>query len=157
MMFLVTLILLSGAIDGGLSHNGKTLDEYIATEKSFIGDLENYIDAQESVLQLLRKKLLNFKVERSDANENPKAYFSNELNKFLLVKRLASDINLLSEKTFAVANRFKLKADAYKNDKTLPTKDDLKESALSIANLQKAKNLRTDKLAKGIFGSIKRR
>lgn len=159
-MLLISLVLLLlSLIECGLCRNEteKTTESYITFEKSFISDLENYIESQESVLQLLRKKLLNFKVEHSDAIENPEAYFTNELNKFLLVKRLSSDINLLSEKTFGVASRFKSKVDAYKQEKLLPTTDDLLSSALSIARLQKAQNLRTDKLAKGIFGNVKRR
>lgn len=130
---------------------------YLKYEKTFIIDLENYIESQESVLQLLRKKLLNFKVEHSDALENPEKYFSNELNKFLIIKRLASDVELLSEKTFDVAKRFQSKVNSYKEKSFSPTKSDLMESALSIARLQKAQNLRSDKLAKGIFGDVKKR
>jgi hypothetical protein len=126
-------------------------------ERTFIKDLENYIDSQESVLQLLRKKLLNFKVEHSEAVDNPEVYFANELNKFLLLKRLASDVELLSDKTFDVASKFKSKVNLYKRENLLPSKNDLMVSALSIARLQKSQGLKTDKLAKGIFGGIKRR
>lgn len=159
-MLLISLVLLLlSLIECGLCLNGTTeaTRSYITLEKSFISDLENYIEGQESVLQLLRKKLLNFKVEHSDAIENPEAYFSNELNKFLLVKRLSSDINLLSEKTFDVASRFKSKVDAYQQEGRLPSGADLMSSALSIARLQETQHLRTDKLAKGIFGNVKRR
>lgn len=155
-MLLISLALVLSLTHCGLGLN-ETLEKFVGFEKGFISELENYIESQESVLQLLRKKLLNFKVEHSDAIENPEAYFSNELNKFLLVKRLASDVNLLSDKTFDVAHRFKTKVDSYGSEKLLPSKQDLMSSALSIASLQKAQNLRTDKLAKGIFGDVKRR
>lgn len=153
---LVSLILLTIFVNEGLSQK-ENLVSYLQFEKTFISDLEDYIERQESVLQLLRKKLLNFKVEHSDALENPEMYFSNELNKFLLVKRLASDVELLSNKTFDVANRFQSKVNSYQQRNLLPSKDDLMTSAMSIARLQKAQNLKADKLAKGIFGDIKRR
>lgn len=153
---LVSLILFTSFFDPGRSHN-EIMVNYIKVEKAIIHDLENYIESQESILQLLRKKLLTFKVEHSDAVENPELYFSNELNKFLLIKRLASDVDLLSEKTFEAASKFKSNVDSYKNESKLPSKNDLMSSALSIARLQKAQNLKTDKLAKGFFGNVKRR
>lgn len=153
---IVSLILFLTFVDGDSSHN-ETFAKHLKFEQAFIKDLEHYIDSQESVLQLFRKKLLNFKVEHSDAVDNPDVYFSNELNKFLLLKRLASDVELLSDKTFEVASKFKSKVNLYKKENMLPSKNDLTTSALSIAGLQKAQGLRTDKLAKGIFGNVKRR
>lgn len=155
-IILFSCILLSIFVDLGRSHN-EILFNYVKVEKAIIHDLESYIESQESILQLLRKKLLTFKVEHSDAVENPEAYFSNELNKFLLIKRLASDVDLLSEKTFDAARKFKSNVDSYRNESKLPSKNDLMSSALSIARLQKAQNLKTDKLAKGFFGKVKRR
>ncbi|CRK95265.1 CLUMA_CG008663, isoform A, partial [Clunio marinus] len=149
-------ILLLSYVNSGLSES-ETLIKFLETEKMFIGDLEDYIERQESVLHVLRKKLLNFKVEHSDAVENPDSYFSNELNRFLFVKRLFSDVELLSEKTFKTADTFKSKVNSYKRGNILPSKNDLSASVLSIARLQEAQSLRTDKLAKGIFGDVKRR
>jgi Prolyl 4-Hydroxylase alpha-subunit, N-terminal region len=153
---IVTFILFLTLVGGDSSYND-TLMKQLKFEQIFIKDLESYIDSQESVLQLLRKKLLNFKVEHSEATDNPEVYFSNELNKFLLLKRLASDVELLSDKTFDVADKFKSKVNLYKHEHSLPSKSDLMMSALSIAGLQKAQGLKTDKLAKGIFGNVKRR
>lgn len=153
---IVSFFLFLTFVDAGLSHN-ETFAKHLKFEQAFIKDLEGYIDSQESVLHLFRKKLLNFKVEHSEAIDNPDVYFSNELNKFLLLKRLASDVELLSDKTFEVANKFKSKVNLYKKENLLPSKNDLMTSALSIAGLQKAQGLRTDKLAKGIFGDVKRR
>lgn len=155
-MELISFLLLLFLVDSGYTYSG-SFAPYLDAEKSFISDLEEYIESQESVLQFLRKKLLNFKVEHSEALENPEEYFSNELNKFLLVKRLTSDVDRLAEKTFQVANNFKLKVDTFKVEKTLPSKDELKSSALSISKLHQAQNMQTDKLAKGIFGNVKRR
>lgn len=140
-----------------ISTHKDSLVKQLKFEKAFIKDLESYIDSQESVLQLLRKKLLNFKVEHSEAVDNTEVYFANELNKFLLLKRLASDVKLLSDKTFEVASKFKSKVESYKKESLLPSKSDLMASALSIVSLQKAQGLRTDKLAKGFFGNVKRR
>lgn len=153
---IVTFFLFLAFVDGDSSYND-TLMKQLKFEQIFIRDLESYIDSQESVLQLLRKKLLNFKVEHSEATDNPEVYFSNELNKFLLLKRLGSDVELLSDKTFDVADKFKSKVNLYKHKHSLPSKSDLMTSALSIAGLQKAQGLKTDKLAKGIFGNVKRR
>lgn len=155
-MKLILCLLLLCFIGSRCCHN-ETFANYINSEKSFISDLESYIDSQESVLQLLRKKLLNFKVEHSEALENPDEYFSNELNRFLLVKRLTSDVDRLSEKTFEVAEKFKLNVMSFKSKQSLPSKSDMTKTALAIATLQTEKNLRTDKLAKGIFGNVKRR
>jgi hypothetical protein len=156
MKVVILFILLLTCVNVVLGHN-ETLKQLLKFEKAFIKDLENYIDSQESVLQLLRKKLLNFKVEHTEAVDNPEVYFTNELNKFLLFKRLSSDVELLSDKTFDVANKFKSKVNLYKKGNFIPSKDDLMVSALSIARLQKAQGLKTDKLAKGIFGDVKRR
>lgn len=153
---LISCILLLNFVNSGFGLSDK-LAQCIKFEETFISDLETYIESQESVLQLMRKKLLNFKVEHSESKENPEAYLSNELNKFLLYKRLASDVNLLTNKTFDVATKFKSKVDSYKDDKNLPTEKDLMSSALSIARLQKDQKLRTSKLAKGFFGNVKRR
>lgn len=150
------VLLLSCLVHSGLCHN-ETLTKYVGIERDIISDLEQYIESQESVLHLLRKKLLNFKVEHSEAVDNPEAYFANELNKFLLVKRLASDIHLLSDKTSDVAQKFRSKVDSYRSENIFPSENDLMTSALSIARLQKAQSLRTDKMAKGIFGDVKRR
>lgn len=124
-------------------------------EKNFIRAMEDYIESQESVLQLLRKKLLNFKVEHWEAEENPEAYFANELNRFLLLKRITSDTSQLSDKTLHVAENFKAEVDSLKRENYFPSRNDLISSALSLATLQKSQDLRTDKLAKGIFGEIK--
>lgn len=155
-VWILSFILFLTFVDGGLSHN-ENYTKHLEFEQTFIKDLESYIDSQESVLQLLRKKLLNFKVEHSEAIDNPEVYFSIELNKFLLLKRLASDVELLSDKTFEVAEKFKSKVDFYKKENMLPSKNDLVTSALSISVLQKAQSLKTDKLTKGIFGNVKRR
>jgi prolyl 4-hydroxylase len=126
-------------------------------EKSFIADLESYIDKQESVLQLLRKKLLNFQVEHADALANPERYFANEINKFLLLKRLTTDTELVVDKTFNVAKDFHQKIDKMKNDIGYPTWDELLASTIEIAKLQKREKYKTEKLAKGIFGKVKSR
>lgn len=147
-MFLLELI------DGGLSLN-ETWMRNVNFEKKFIRYLEDYIESQESVLQLMRKKLLNFKVEHSDAEEHSESYFANELNRFLLLKRLTLDTSQLSKKTSLVAEKFKAKVESFKREKHFPSQNDLMSSALSLATLQKSQNLRTDKLAKGIFGDIK--
>jgi len=155
-LVLFSFILLLSFANGGFTLSDK-LTQCLHSEEMFISDLESYIEAQESVLQLMRKKLLNFKVEHSEAKENPEAYLANELSRFLFFKRLSSDINLLSNKTFEVASRFKSKVDSYKEEASYPTEDDLISSALSIAHLQRDKDLRTKKLAKGFFGNTKRR
>lgn len=155
-LILTVLLFLLSLTRSGCSQND-AINGFMTIEKTIIRDLESYIESQESVLQLLRKKLLNFRVEHSEAVENVESYFANELNKFLLVKRISSDINLISERTYEVASKFKSKVSSYKSYKALPSGDDLMTSALSIARLQKDQGLRTDKLAKGIFGDIKRR
>lgn len=155
-LVLASCVFLLSLLQSCSCHN-KTIDGYLSMEKTFIRDLEDYIESQESVLQLLRKKLLNFKVEHSEAIENPENYFANELNKFLIIKRLSSDINRITDKTYDVTLAFKSKVKSYEKSRILPSKDDLLTSALSISRLQKDQSLRTDKLAKGIFGDIKRR
>lgn len=155
-VLIASFIFLLCVVHGSFGHN-EDIAKFMKVEKTFIRDLEDYIESQESVLQLLRKKLLNFKVEHAEASVNPETYYANEVNKFLLVKRLASDIELLSDKTHEVASKFKSKARSYERNDFLPSKDNLKTSALSIAGLQKDQNLRADKLAKGIFGDVKRR
>lgn len=133
------------------------LTKYLDYEKSFIADLESYIEKQESVLQLLRKKLLNFQVEHADALRNPERYFSSEINKFLLLKRLSTDTMLIVDKTFNAAKDFKQKIDGMKNEKGYPTWDELLAATISIANLQKREKYKTEKLAKGFFGKVKSR
>lgn len=153
----IPFCILISFVGSGFSYNNTILQKYLNLEKAFISDLESYIESQESVLQLLRKKLLNFKVEHSDALDNPESYFSNELNKFLFIKRLSKDMNNLSDKTFDVAQAFKSRVSSYKRNSIVPSNNDLISSAVSIAKLQQTQKLRTEKLARGIFGDVKRR
>ena len=147
--FIVTLLPSNGQCSSKSSVN------YLEIEKSFIRDLEDYIEHQESVLQYLRKKLFGFKVEHEEALENKEKYFSSELNEFLIVKRLATEINMLSDKTKAVAVNFKDQVDAYNKLNKIPTKADLNKAATKISQLQISKNLETKNLAKGFVGDIK--
>lgn len=133
------------------------LAQSLRTEEAIISDMENFIESLDSVLRFARKNLYNFKLEHSDAMENPDVCFSNELNRFLLFKRLVSDVDNLTNNTFEVAGKFKSKVDLYKEGINFPTENDLTSSALSIARLQKDRNFKTNKLAQGFFGSIKRR
>lgn len=124
-------------------------------EGKIIGDLEAYIDSQESVLQMLRKKLLTYKVEHAEAVENPQQYF-NELNKFLFIKRLSSDINLMAAKTFEVANKFKSVISEQREKGVLPTMEDLRKSSMVIAQMQnRHKFLRPDKIVRGLSSAGK--
>lgn len=150
----VSLIFLLVVIDGGLCLN-ETWTKNAFFERKFIRDLEDFIENQESVLQYLRKKLLNFKVERNDAEENPQMYFANELNQFLTLKRLVLDTSKIVKKSLEVAENFKAKVDSIKKENSFPSQNDLMSSALSLATLQRSQNFQTEKLAKGIFGNVK--
>ena len=156
MLNVISFILTLSVINSGLAQSDK-LAKHIKIEEKIIYDLENYIESQTSVLEVMKKKLFSLKVEHFEALENPEKYMSNDLNKFLFTKRLTRDVQLLSNKTFEVASGFKSKVESYKEDKNLPTENDLILSALSIAHLQKDKHLKTNKLAKGFFGNVKRR
>lgn len=147
--FIVTLLPSNGQC------SSESLLNYLDIEKSFISDLEDYIEHQESVLQYLRKKLFGFKVEHEEALENKEKYFSSELNEFLIVKRLATEMNMLSDKTKAVAVNFKDQVDSYNKLNKIPTKSDLNKAATKISQLQISKNLETKNLAKGFVGDIK--
>ncbi|KAG5673937.1 hypothetical protein PVAND_003937 [Polypedilum vanderplanki] len=150
---MLTNILVAGVHNDTTTHAG-----YLSMEGKIISDLETYIDNQESILQMLRKKLLTFKVEHSEALQNGDKYFSNELNKFLFIKRLSSDINLMALNTFEAANKFKSLISHYGSEKMLPTEKDLRQSSLKIAQMQNVYKLRTDKTVKGgFFGSCEQK
>lgn len=145
--FIVTLLPSNGQCSTKLT--------YLEIEQTFISDLENYIEHQESVLQFLRKKLFGFKVEHEEALENKEKYFASELNEFLIVKRLALEIKMLSDETKDVAMLFKDQVDAYNVLNKVPTKSDLNKAAAKISQLQSSKKLETKNLAKGFVGDIK--
>lgn len=160
-MLLIYSLIFWTLIDAALSFNETTLSDYLLMEGKLIGQLEGYIDNQESVLQMLRKKLLTYKVEHAEAVENPEQYFDskNELNKFLFIKRLSSDINLMAAKTVEVANKFKSVITEFSEMGMLPTTEDLRKSTMMIAQMQNRHKLRPDKIAKGFYniGSEQRR
>lgn len=156
-MLLISSLIFWTLIDAALSLNDTTLSDYLSMEAKIIGHLEAYIDTQESVLQMLRKKLLTYKVEHAEAIEHPCQYFENELNKFLFIKRLSSDINLFATKTFELANKFKSTINEYQEMGMLPSEEDLRKSSLMIAQMQNRHKLRPDKIVKGFFTSNKQR
>jgi hypothetical protein len=158
-MLLITSLIFWTLIDAALSFNDTKLSDYLSMEEKIIGHLEAYIDSQESVLQMLRKKLLTYKVEHAEAIEHPRQYFDtqNELNKFLFIKRLSSDINLLATKTFEVANKFKSTINEYEEMGMLPSEEDLRKSSLMIAQMQNRHKLRPDKIVRGFFASTEQR
>lgn len=160
MLLIVSLIMWTSLLDNySLAQNTtqQTYLEYLSMEEKIISDLEAYIDNQESVLQMLRKKLLTFKVEHSDAVRHHDKYFSNELNKFLFIKRLSSDTNLMALRTFEEANKFKSLINFYGSEKMLPNEHDLRQSLLEIVRLKSTHKLRTDKIARGFFGTKQKR
>jgi hypothetical protein len=145
-MLLITSLIFWTLIDVAMSTND-TLSAYLSMEEKIIGDLEAYIDSQESVLQMLRKKLLTYKVEHAEAVEHPQQYF-NELNKFLFIKRLSSDINLMAAKTFEVANKFKSVISEHREMGMLPSMEHLRKSSLMIAQMQSKHKLKPDKIVR---------
>ncbi|KAL7017221.1 hypothetical protein ACKWTF_010292 [Chironomus riparius] len=160
MLLIVSLIMWTSLLDNySLAQNTtqQTYLEYLSMEEKIISDLEAYIDNQESVLQMLRKKLLTFKVEHSDAVRHHDKYFSNELNKFLFIKRLSSDTNLMALRTFEEANKFKSLITYYESEKMLPNKHDLRQALLEIVRMKSTHKLRTDKIARGFFGTKQKR
>lgn len=140
-----------------LSLNENLLSKYLDYEQSFINDLEDYIDIQESVLQLLRKKLLSFQVEHSSAVENPTKYFNSEINKFLLLKRLVTDTELMVEKSNNVVEDFQQDFNSIRSERDFPTQEQLSDAANEIASLQKRDRVKAEKLASGNFKKVKSR
>lgn len=164
MLLIASLIMWTSLLDNNsiLAHNTttpavKTYTEYLSMEEKIISDLEAYIDNQESVLQMLRKKLLTFKVEHSDAIRHSDKYFSNELNKFLFIKRLSSDINLMAMTTFEEANKFKSLISDSVSEGMLPSEHELRHSLFKIVQMKNTHKLRTDKIARGFFGTKQKR
>lgn len=157
MLLIASLIMWTSMLNSILAAQNETYRGYLSMEQKIISDLEAYIDKQESVLQLLRKKLLTFKVEHSEALRSSDKYFSNELNKFLFIKRLASDIILMAEKTFEEANKFKSLISYYNSEQMLPTERDLRQSSRKIAQMQNIHKLPTDKIVRGFFGTKQKR
>lgn len=152
-MLLITSLIFWTLIDAALSFNDTTLSDYLLMEQKIIGQLEAYIDNQESVLQMIRKKVLTYKVEHAEAIENPQEYFNSkdELNKFLFIKRLSSDINLMAARTFEEANKFKSVISEYMAMGILPSTEDLRKSSLMIAQMQSRHKLRPDKIVRGHY------
>lgn len=151
------LIVLALCLVESLSFDENLLSKYLDYEQNFISDLENYIEIQESVLQLLRKKLLSFQVEHSSAVENPSKYFNSEINKFLFLKRLATDTELMLEKSKSVVEDFQKNFNLIRSEKDFPTQDQLSDAANEIANLQKRDRVKAEKLASGNFKKVKSR
>lgn len=151
------LIILALCIVQSLSFDEKLLPKYLDYEQSFISDLEEYIEIQESVLQLLRKKLLNFQVEHASAAENPAKYFDSEINKFLLLKRLTVDTKLMVEKSVQVAEQFQQDFNSISSVSDFPTQKQLSSAARAIINLQKRDRVKAERLASGIFKKVKSR
>lgn len=169
MLLIVSLIMWTSLLDKEiLAHNitsagatapvvSNVYKDYLSADEKIISDLETYIDNQESILQMLRKKLLTFKVEHTDAIRHGDKYFSNELNKFLFIKRLSSDIHLMATTTFEEANKFKSLISDYGNETMLPNEHDLRQMLLELVRIKRTNKLRTDNIARGFLGIKQKR
>lgn len=154
------LIVLAVCIVQSLSLDENLLPKYLDYEQSFIRDLEEYIEIQESVLQLLRKKLLNFQVEHAAAEEGKEKsvrYFDSEINKFLILKRLTIDTKLMVAKSTRVAEDFKRNVNSITDQSDFPSQEQLSIAANAIANLQRRDKVKAERLASGIYKRVKSR
>lgn len=154
------LIVLAVCIVQSLSIDENLLPKYLDYEQSFIRDLEEYIEIQESVLQLLRKKLLNFQVEHAAAEEGKTKsvrYFDSEINKFLILKRLTIDTKLMVVKSTRVAEDFQRNVNSITDQSDFPSQEQLSIAANAIANLQRRDKVKAERLASGIYKRVKSR
>lgn len=149
------LIVLAVCIVQSLSLDENLLPKYLDYEQSFIRDLEEYIEIQESVLQLLRKKLLNFQVEHAAAKSV--RYFDSEINKFLILKRLTIDTKLMVAKSTRVAEDFQRNVHSITKQSDFPSQEQLSTAANAIANLQRRDKVKAERLASGIYKRVKSR
>ncbi|KAI5754530.1 hypothetical protein M8J77_009273 [Diaphorina citri] len=67
------------------------MEELLTTEVVLIRTLDQYIEAQEERLKMLKKYSNGFKMEHAEAAKDVPEYLANPINAFLVVKRLTLD------------------------------------------------------------------
>nr|XP_053628395.1 prolyl 4-hydroxylase subunit alpha-1-like isoform X1 [Cherax quadricarinatus]XP_053628396.1 prolyl 4-hydroxylase subunit alpha-1-like isoform X1 [Cherax quadricarinatus]XP_053628397.1 prolyl 4-hydroxylase subunit alpha-1-like isoform X1 [Cherax quadricarinatus]XP_053628398.1 prolyl 4-hydroxylase subunit alpha-1-like isoform X1 [Cherax quadricarinatus]XP_053628399.1 prolyl 4-hydroxylase subunit alpha-1-like isoform X1 [Cherax quadricarinatus]XP_053628401.1 prolyl 4-hydroxylase subunit alpha- len=127
----------------------------LTTEGEMIRAVENYIIAQESKLEKLRRDVYEMERVHDEAARSPEAFLGNPINTFLLVKRLTVDWtdlqNIMTDDSMgkAMLNNLTSMADFLH----WPDEEDLNGVAVALMRLQDTYNLDTSQLARGhIYG-----
>ncbi|KAL5282865.1 P4HA2 family protein [Megaselia abdita] len=131
------------------------MEGLIETESYLISYLEVYIKAQQQKVDSLKKKLLEYQVEHSEAALDTGKYLANPINAYLLTKRLTNDwiqVEALLQSEPGKEELAKI-VDA-RSVLKFPTSEDLTGAATALMRLQNTYNLETSSLAKGILNGI---
>lgn len=134
------------------------MEELLETESVLISNLENFINAQEIRLDLLRTKVVEYQREHNEAATDVTTYLSNPVNAYLLTKRLTVDWREIeSVMTYDVGNTFVHNITRYREVLKFPNDEDLNGAAVALMRLQDTYNLDTHKIAQGELNGVKYR
>lgn len=134
------------------------MEELLETESVLISTLENFINAQDIRLELLRNKVAEYQKEHNEAAADVTTYLSNPVNAYLLTKRLTVDWREIeSVMTYDVGNTFVQNITRYREVLKFPGDEDLNGAAVALMRLQDTYNLDTHKVAQGELNGVKYR
>lgn len=155
---LITCSILIQNINGELFTALAEMEELLETETVLISNLENFINAQEIRLDLLRTKVTEYQREHNEAAADVTTYLSNPVNAYLLTKRLTVDWREIeSVMTYDVGSSFLQNITRYREVLKFPNDEDLNGAAVALMRLQDTYNLDTHKIAQGELNGVKYR
>ncbi|XP_013142464.1 PREDICTED: prolyl 4-hydroxylase subunit alpha-2-like [Papilio polytes] len=129
------------------------IEPLLATQKTIIDDLDDYVTKEEKRLGVLKKQIDVYRREHELAMADVDNYLGNPINAFTLIKRLTTDLDVIQ-------NRIKLGTDYVRNVTTnsaevrYPTEEDLTGAAQALTRLQNTYKLDIGELAQGRLNGI---
>lgn len=148
MLFHSTLVLGHRPLEKSHSLSLVTMVPLLELEKKLIYNLENYTNALEQKLEIIRSQLIVMRAENEKGRRNAISYLSNPLNGFSLIRRLHQDwINWRKymEQPVGISQ---LKA-FYSWKDELPTERDLWDACEGIARIQSTYDLKVGDFING--------
>ncbi|KAI5748962.1 hypothetical protein M8J76_003658 [Diaphorina citri] len=131
------------------------MEELLTTEVVLIRTLDQYIEAQEERLKMLKKYSNGFKMEHAEAAKDVPEYLANPINAFLVVKRLTLDWkqaeHYMKDHVYQEAMDNMTR---YKQDLKFPTDEDLSGAATALLRLQDTYKLETASVARGELNGV---
>ncbi|KAK3925095.1 Prolyl 4-hydroxylase subunit alpha-2 [Frankliniella fusca] len=131
------------------------MEGLLETEGVLIQSLSTFINAQEDMLNQLKRYHADFSREHAKASQDAQTYLSNPINAYTLVKHLTTDWkdieNLLDDNKM---KEFQNNVSFYHSSLKFPTDEDLNGAAVALMRLQDTYKLDTSAVAKGLINGV---
>uniref|UniRef100_A0A1I8NYV7 Uncharacterized protein n=1 Tax=Stomoxys calcitrans TaxID=35570 RepID=A0A1I8NYV7_STOCA len=133
------------------------LEDLLTTEIQLQTEMQKYIDTLTQHIELLRSEMTIIQHEHWKASKDLEGYLNNPINAYRLIKRLFSDWPTFEESVMSDSSRsdFLINMEAFKQNLSFPTQDDMVGSTRALMRLQQTYNLDVAQVASGILNGMK--